>query len=139
MTKVKGKNVYLSFLASNKRMPGVTTENIKLTTKFDEERDKTTPDGPQRQFMWVELTASISGKVKDADSGEPTMTEVQTLAMTGKISNADVPCKLNIGGTAICQVTKVMLSNFSQSAPVNGKSTYSVSVKGIGKVAIVTT
>ena len=138
MTKIKGKNVSLVYTASNKKMLGVTSENIKLTTKFDEERDKTTSDGPQRNFMWVELTATISGKVKDAGTGEFTLAEIQSIADTGKYNSADVSAKLNIGGTNICYVDKVLFSNFSLNAPVNEKATYSVSVKGIGKAKLVT-
>ena len=85
MTKVKGKNVRLQLGTGstvNKTIAGCKSLSVRLTTKFDEERDKDNPDGPFRQFMWVEMSGTISGRVKEAGTNQLTIVDLETIGIS---------------------------------------------------------
>lgn len=133
MSKIKGTAIGLKYGTAKQTIAGTTSESIKLTSSLDETRDKSVT-GPHREFSHVELTATISGNVEGAASGQMSLADVKAFAMSGKSSGADLPAFLVVSGTAIVKVNKVIFSNFSVSAPVGGKATWSVTVQGCGKV-----
>lgn len=133
MAKIKGSAICLKYGTAKQTIAGTTNESIKLTTSFDETRDKSV-SGPHREFSHVELTATISGNVEAAGAGQMSLADVQAFAKTGKVNNADLSAFLTVNGTAIVKVNKVIFSNYSATAPVGGKATWSVTVQGCGKV-----
>lgn len=137
MTKVKGKNVRLLLGTGstvNKTIAGCKSLSVRLTTKFDEERDKDNPDGPFRQFMWVEMSGTISGRVKEAGTNQLTIVDLETIGMTGLLSGSAVKAHLQIGSTIAAKVDKILFNTLQQANPVQESANWSVSFKGYDKV-----
>lgn len=137
MTKIKGTNVRLLLGTGdtvNKTVAGCKRLTVTLTTKFDEERDKDSAAGPFREPMWVEMSGTLSGRVKAAGNNQLALADLETICMTGQLSGNDVKAHLKVGSDVVAKVDKVLFSNLQQGDPVSESANWSVSFKGYGKV-----
>lgn len=137
MTKIKGKEVRLLLGTGdsvNKTIAGSKSLSVRLTTKFDEDRDKDVPDGPYRVALWVEMSGTLSGKLRTPSTNQLSLADLETICMTGKLSGLDVKAALKLSSTVVAKVDKVLFSNLQQANPVSENGTWSVSFKGYSKV-----
>lgn len=136
MTKIKGKDIRVKLTSSLLSFPGVKSEQIKLSARFDEERDKDTGDGPYRSLEYVGFTATINGRIKDSAEGVLSLAQIEELAKTGKLSDAVVSGAVYVGTDVLVTVDRVIIENFSKTDPVDGPEEYSVTLRGTTAVEL---
>lgn len=143
MEKTKARTLRYQIFNDNlgyQDIPGQKSITAKLTTKFNTERTKSTAVGPHQAPEYVDFSGTISGVVPSSDeTGFIPWRNIQELATKGKFRRLvaqstyawfDASVKLISDAMQIFICDKVLFSDLKITAPVDGKATYSISLKG---------
>lgn len=126
MSKILARNVEI--LLDGKKVAGATDCSINLTTIFatsqtkEDKREKKTPE----RVDWTSDSTSIVG---EEVTGSKTIAELEDASKTG----VELDFEFSIG-TLATYTGKVMLTSYTATAPVEGRPTAQVSLKGTSKL-----
>lgn len=128
MSKVLGRDVFVRVGAD--AIAGQTDCSLNMSTNFATSQTKF-DSTPVNEPLYVDWDMQVSGEVGREDAGGVTIGELKTAAKAGsRLSVAfEVGSMAAFSGTAI-------VSSYNESAPVEGKITYSVTLKGVSALSL---
>lgn len=126
--KVLAKNVKL--MVGGKKIAGATDASLNLTTAFATSQTKE-DDGEVAVPERVDWTLDSSSIVGEEGTDDVTLLQFRNAAKVG----TKLEVSFQIGSMATFSGT-AMVTSYSEAAPVDGRPTYQVSLKGVSSLFV---